>query len=323
MNAFEYAKPTSVKEALDLLGAQWGESEILAGGTDLLALMKDNVAAPKRLVDIKGIRELAGVQASGGALRIGATATIQELLESRETPRYRALFQAVEGVTSPQVRARGTAGGDLTQRPRCWWFRLGYGLLAMRDGKSLVPGGDNRYHAIFGNEGPAYFVNPSSLAPALIALNAEVTIQGKTGPRKVKVADFFVSPKSPADRENILKPNELITEIRVPQAPSTTATYEVRQKTQLDWPLATASVALTMSGNSVRSARIVLGHVAPTPWRSEAAEAALAGKPVNEQTATAAAEAAVNAAKPLSKNGYKIQLAKTAVKRAILAAAKV
>ena len=323
MNAFEYAKPTTIKEAVDLLGTQWGESEVLAGGTDILALMKDYVVTPKRLVDVKGIKELSGVQFAGGALRLGAAATLQDIVENRDAAsKFRALRQAAEGVPSPQVRNRGTVGGDLAQRPRCWWFRLGYGVLAMRDGQSLVPGGDNRYHAILGNDGPAYFVNPSSMAPALIAMDAELTIQGKSGSRKVKVADFFVTPKSNNERESVLKPNELITEIRVPNVPATNATYEVRQKMHLDWPLAAASVVLTMSGDTVRSAKIVLGHVAPVPWRAQAAEAALAGKKVTEDTANAAAEAAVRAAKPLSKNGYKVQLAKVAVKRAILAAAK-
>jgi len=319
---FEYTNPATLKEAVDLLGAQWGETEILAGGTDLLALMKDFIVTPKRLIDVKGVRELSGIQTTGG-LRLGATSTLEDVVRnSAIASRYKAIHQAAAGVPSPQIRNRGTVGGDLTQRPRCWYFRLGYGLLGQKDGKSLIPAGDNRYHAIFGNEGPAYFVNPSSLAPALIAMNAEVTIQGPKGRRRVRASEFFVTPKSNTGRENILAPNEILTDITVPaNVPVTSATYEIRQKLHLDWPLAAASAVLTMNNDTVRSARIVLGHVAPIPWRAPAAEAAIAGKTVTDQTAEAAGEAAVRGATPLSRNAYKIQLAKVAVKRAILAAA--
>jgi xanthine dehydrogenase YagS FAD-binding subunit len=218
----------------------------------------------------------------------------------------------------------GTVGGDLCQRPRCWYYRAGFGLLA-RDvsGEPLVPSGDNRYHAILGNSGPAYFVNPSSLAPALIAYGATVRIRGPKGGREVAVEKFFVAPRSDSAREYDLKPGEIVTEIVVPSsAGAKSATYEVRQKEALDWPLAAASVALKMSGGKVTSARIVLGHVAPTPWRSTAAEAALTGKAVNEDIAKAAGEAAVSGAKSLGRNAYKIQLARVAVKRAILEAAR-
>jgi xanthine dehydrogenase YagS FAD-binding subunit len=237
---------------------------------------------------------------------------------------FSALIQAAEGVTSPQIRSMGTVGGDLCQRPRCWYYRAGFGLLAKDpQGTMLVPSGDNRYHAILGNAGPAYFVNPSSLAPALIAMNAKVRIFGSKGQREVELEKFFVAPKSDSDREYAVQPGEFITEIIVPSlAGAKSATYEVRQREALDWPLATASVVLTMSGTSVKAARVVLGHVAPTPWRSPEAEKALIGKAINETTAEAAGKAAVEQAKSLGKNGYKIQLAKVAVKRAILAAAK-
>lgn len=322
MKNFEYAKPATLKDAIGLLGASFNDTAVLAGGTDLLALMKDLVVSPARVVDLKGIKELSGMGAGAGGFRIGALTTMDELARSKDvSSKYRALWQAADGIGSPQVRNRSTAGGNLTQRPRCWYFRLGYGLLGQKDGKSLVAAGDNRYHAIFGNAGPAYFVCASSLAPALIAMDATITVQGKAGPRKVKAADFFVTPKTAADRENVMQPAEILTEILIPTVPATSATYEVRQKMQLDWPLATAAVVLDLAGGTVKSARIVMGHVAPTPWRAQAAEAALTGKRVTEETAAAAAEAAVKGATPLSRNGYKVQLAKVAVKRAILAAA--
>jgi xanthine dehydrogenase YagS FAD-binding subunit len=191
----------------------------------------------------------------------------------------------------------------------------------MKDGKSLVMNGENQYHAIFGG-GPAYFVSPSSLGPALVALGAKVTLVSKTGKRSVEVAKFFVAPQSEESREIALMPNEILTEILIPAARGVkNTTYEVRHKDALDWPLATASVALTMKGSSIGSAKIVLGHVAPTPWEASAAEQALAGKSLDDSAIQAAADAAVADAKPLSNNGYKVQLTKVAVKRALLEAA--
>jgi xanthine dehydrogenase YagS FAD-binding subunit len=324
MRGFEYANPTTKEQAVALLGGSWADAEVLAGGTDLLSLMKDDVVHPKRLVNIKDIAELRGIKASKSGLRIGATVTIQELLDNAQVKRdYPALTDAAEGITSPQIRSVGTVGGDLCQRPRCWYYRAGFGLLAKdATGEPLVPSGDNRYHAILGNTGPAYFVNPSSLAPALIAYGAAIRIHGSKGGREVPAEKFFVAPDSEGAREYDLKPGEIVTEIVLPAAGGKSATYEVRQKEALDWPLAAASVALKISGGKVTSARVVLGHVAPTPWRSTAAEEALTGKTISEDVAKAAGEAAVTGAKSLGRNAYKIQLARVAVKRAILEAAK-
>jgi xanthine dehydrogenase YagS FAD-binding subunit len=322
MNSFEYANPKTVKEAVALLGTKWGESEVLAGGTDLINLMKDNLYAPTRLVNVKNIKELGGISKTAQGLRIGATVTIDELARSTAVRAgYKALADAAAGITSPQIRHMGTVAGDLCQRPHCWYYRQGFGLLAMKDGKSLVTAGENRYHAIF-SEGPAYFVSASSLGPALIALGARVKVASAKGPREIPAAKFFVVPKDDASREIALQPNEIITEIIVPAAAVRSATYEVRQREALDWPLATASVALTMSGNTVSSASIVLGHVAPTPWEATQAAGALKGKSISEATAEEAGKAAVAGAKPLSQNAYKVTLAKVAVKRALLDAVK-
>ncbi len=326
MRAFEYASPTTKEQAVALLGSPWGETEILAGGMDLLSLMKDYLTEPKRLVNIKEIKELEGLKyAPSAGLRIGALVTLQELMEN-ETVRkqYSALAQAAEGVTSPQIRNLGTVGGDLCQRPRCWYFRTGFGLLAQdASGKSLVLEGENKYHAILGNSGPAYFVNPSSLAPALIILGAKVRVFGSKGSRDVPAGQFFVTPKTNQEREYVLKPTEIVTEILVPPTAGTrNAIYEVRQKEALDWPLAAAAVSLKMTGKKVTSARVVLGHVAPVPWPSPDAEKFLAGKTISEQVAQDAGTAAVTGARRLSQNGYKIQLARVAVKRAILRAAE-
>jgi xanthine dehydrogenase YagS FAD-binding subunit len=185
-----------------------------------------------------------------------------------------------------------------------------------------VPSGDNRYHAILGNSGPAYFVSPSTLGTLFSALGGTVRIFGPKGKRDVPVEKFFVIPQSENQREHDLGSNEIVTEILLPAlAGAKAATYEVRQKDAMDWPLALASVALTLNGNKVRSARVVMGYVAPVPWRSKEAEDALVGKTITEETAKAAGEAAVSGAKSLGRNGYKIQLARVAVKRAVLAAA--
>jgi len=325
MQAFEYAQPTTKDEAVRLLAGANGSAVALAGGTDLLSLMKDHIVAPKRVVSLKQVRDLRGIEfkpASG--LRLGAMATFEELLDNRDVRKhYPALSQAAEGVASPQVRSMGTVGGDLCQRPRCWYYRSGFGLLATYNGKPLVPDGDNRYHAILGNSGPAYFVSPSSLGPILVALGAKLHLHGPDGNRELAVEKFFVTPGSDQETEHALQPNEIVTEILVP-APggAKMAVYEVRQKEALDWPLAAAAVVLSMDGSTVKTARVVLGHVAPVPWPAPEAEQYLAGKPLEEEVAAEAGKAALSKATPLSKNAYKVQLARVAVKRALLRAAK-
>ena len=321
MQPFEYASPATLQEALGLLGSKWGETDVLAGGTDQVSLMKEYLHTPKRVVNIKLIKELHGIHHGPQGLRIGATTTFDEVATDKALrAEYPSLVSAVLGITSPQIRNMGTVGGDLCQRPRCWYFRGGYGLLGMKDGQSLIPNGENRYHAIFGG-GPAYFVSPSSLGPALVALGAKVKLQSASGSRTVDVEKFFVAPQNDQSREIALMPNEILTEIVIPPGRGMkNATYEVREKDALDWPLATASVALSMNGGTVGTARIVLGHVAPTPWVASQAQQALVGKALSQDVIEQAAQAAVADAKPLSQNTYKVQLAKVAVKRALLEA---
>src|SRR5438128_8935739 len=308
MQPFEYANPTTVQEAVGLLGARWGEADVLAGGTDLISLMKEYLVTPKRVVNIKNIQELGGIQDSKTGLRIGAIVTIDELLENADVRKnFPALTAAARGVASPQIRNMGTVGGDLCQRPRCWYFRGGHGLLGKdKNGQSLIPNGENKYHAILGNSGPAYFVSASSLGPALIALGAKIKLVSAKGTREVAADKFFVTPKDDTSREIAMMPNELLTEINIPTG-AKNATYEVRQKEALDWPLASAAVALRMKGSSVASARIVLGAVAPTPWAATQADQVLAGKAITADVAEEAAKAALSNATPLSQNAYKVQ----------------
>jgi xanthine dehydrogenase YagS FAD-binding subunit len=325
MQAFEYTSPTTLQAAVHLLADVKGEAAVLAGGTDLLSLMKDGIVNPARVVDLQKLKELKQIEfKSGSGLRLGALVTLDELIENGMVRQhYPALVQAAQGIYSPQGRSVGTVGGNLCQRPRCWYYRAGYGLLATYQGKPLVPDGDNRYHAILGNSGPAYFVSPSSLGPALLALGAKIWLHGPEGARELEIDKFFVTPASESESEHALKPHEIVTEIVVPAAHGVKmAVYEVRQKEALDWPLAFAAVALSLNGDAVRSARVVLGHVAPVPWPSPEAEQALVGKTFVNELADEAGKAAVSKATPLSKNAYKVQLARVAVKRALLRAVK-
>jgi xanthine dehydrogenase YagS FAD-binding subunit len=323
MRPFEYVTPETSKEAIGLLGKSWGPTEILAGGTDLLALMKDDVVTPKRLVNIKGLKDLQGVNASPQGLRVGALTTLGELADDANLKKdYPAVTEAVIEAASPQIRNMATIGGNLCQRPRCWYFRSGLGLTPKDEaGKDIVGAGDNRYHAILGNEGTVKFVSPSTLAPILIAHRAKLTLEGPRGKRELPLEKFFVTPKIASDREHDLGPNEIVTELILPASAGWSAAhYEIRQKAAFDWPLAVAAVSLKLSGKNVQAARVVLGYVAPTPWLSPAAEKVLTGQAISEDVAEKAASAALATAKPLSQNAYKVQLARVALKRAILKA---
>jgi xanthine dehydrogenase YagS FAD-binding subunit len=324
MRAFEYVSPKTQPQALSLLGKSWGETEILAGGTDLLALMKDEVVTPKRLVNIKQLPGMHAVTNQKDGVSLGALATLDQLAEAPELKRnYSALAEAVNEAASPQIRNMATLGGNLCQRPRCWYFRRGLGLIPKDEsGKDLVEIGDNRYHAILANDGPAKFVSPSTIVPVLIAYGAKIQLAGPRGKRALPLEKFYVVPKSAEEREHDLLPNEIITGVSIPSPRGLkVAHYELRQKAAFDWPLALSAVALKMNGSNVGSARVVMGYVAPVPWISSEAEQVLAGKPVSEEQAKAAADAALKTARPLSHNGYKVQLARVALKRAIMKAA--
>jgi xanthine dehydrogenase YagS FAD-binding subunit len=324
MRPFEYVSPNSRSQAIGLLGATWGNTEVLAGGTDLLALMKDDVVAPKRLVNIKDVADLRGISFGAQGLRIGALTNLGELADDENVKRnYPALSEALLEAASPQIRNMATIGGNLCQRPRCWYFRNGLGLLPKdENGKELVATGENRYHAILGNQGPAKFVSPSTVVPILIAYGAKIHLEGPKGKRELPLEKFFVIPKTENEREHDLRPNEIVTELVIPPAPDLKAAhYEIRQKEAFDWPLAVAAVTLKLQGSNVQSSRIVLGYVAPVPWPSTEAQQVISGKPVSKETAQKAADAALAKASPLSHNAYKVKLAKVAVARAILKAA--
>lgn len=321
MKSFAYVNAATEREAVAALGRERGKYLPLAGGTDLLALMKDYIATPERLVNVKNLDKRI-VRTPNGGLKIGSAVTIDDLSTNADVRHlYPALATAAEAVGTSQIRAAGTVGGNLNQRPRCWYFRNEeFDCLKKGGSRCFARDGENQYHAIFG-DGPCHITHPSSLAVPAVALGATFRIFGPAGEREVAAADYYVMPVHNIFGETVLQPNELLTHVTLPPPGNArTATYEVRFKQSHDWPLASATVVLDTTGTTVRAARVVLGAVAPIPWRSLAAEAELAGKTITEQIAMAAADAAVDAAQPMTQNGYKVRIARTAVKRAIITA---
>jgi xanthine dehydrogenase YagS FAD-binding subunit len=323
MKNFSYASPRTEAEVLSVLSATPGETELIAGGTDLVHLLQHMIVTPDRVVNLLDVPTLRDVeQLDEGVVSIGAAVTLDVLLAHPYLNPYPAIGQAIEGIASMQLQCQGTIGGEVLQRPQCWFFRDGRGLLA--SGGRMAAEGDNRFHAILGNQGAAKFVSASRIAPALIALGATARVIGpeEADEKFVPLAELFRTPRHEGERENTLLPNQLLTHILLPPADGVaSATYEVRHGAGPDYPLGAAAAALRIEGGVVREATIVLGHVAPTPWISREAAEVLRGWTVDERLADAAGTAAVAQATPLSNNGYKVQIAKTAVKRAILRAA--
>jgi xanthine dehydrogenase YagS FAD-binding subunit len=324
VKAFAYVNPANEKEAVASLKAD-GLALPIAGGMDLVARMKDFVTVPIRVVNVKNALDTTIATAADGGLKIGAAVKIVDLAEHAQVARlYPSIVAAAGEVGTPQIRNAGTVGGNVNQRPRCWYYRNEEFVCYKKGGnRCFSPAGENQYHAIFGNNGPSHIVHASSLAVPFVAYGARFRIVGPSGEREVPAADFFTMPTlRNVQKENILADDELLTHVILPPPGNVKhGHYEVRYKQSHDWPLAFATVVLATQGNTISSARVVLGAVAPVPWRSEDAEKALVGQPLNEQTAIVAGEAAVKAAQPLSRNGYKVQITKTAVKRAVMRAA--
>ena len=284
--------------------------------------MKDYVTQPDRIVNVKVALESTVTPLNGG-LRIGAAMRMVDVAEHADIARmYPAFSAAAIEVGTPQIRNQATVGGNLNQRPRCWYYRNEEFVCFKKGGNQCFsPAGENQFHAILGG-GPSYIVHPSSLAVPSVAYGATFRLAGPKGERIIAAADYFTLPRQSLRMENVLAPDELLTHVILP-APGAVKSghYEVRYKASHDWPIAFATVLLTMNGATVQSARVVMGAVAPIPWRSPAAEQALAGKTITEETAAAAADAALKDARPLSQNAYKVDVAMVAVKRAILRAA--
>jgi xanthine dehydrogenase YagS FAD-binding subunit len=334
MRSFEYARPETEVEALELLSEHGGNTAVLAGGTDLMNLLKRDVIQPARVVDIKDVSAWRGIKPHDGGTLIGANTTLDEINEHAIAADYRSLIDVIDGICAIQITANGTLAGDLCQLPHCWYFRNGYGLLAMKDGESLVATGDNRYHAILGNSGPAKFVSASRFAPPAIAWDAKVRIvtrgegRGTSGEEGLSLKEewlpleyFFLTPKTNNQGVTVLKPGQLITHLWLPAASDTrSATYEVLELNGLDQPQASAACCLGLDGGIVRHAKIVLGHVAPTPWIAHEAAKWLVGQQLTSDIAETAGRMALAKATPLSHNDYKVQMAQTAIKRVLLKA---
>jgi xanthine dehydrogenase YagS FAD-binding subunit len=323
MNRFAFVDCTTVEQALGQLG---DGATVKAGGIDLLDLMKDGIVSPPKLVNIRNVESLRGITASDDGLHLGPLSTLSEMAEHPEIRKnYTALADAAGHAATPQVRNMATLGGNLMQRPRCWYFRSSDFDCKKKSGASdecHAHDGENQYHAIMNNETCA-MVHPSSTAVPLLAMNAQVEVTSKRGKRTVAMSDFYVTPEKSLRNETAVQPGELITGIFVPAPePGTRSAYQkYGEKESFDWPLADAGVVLVMEGARCRRASIVLGVAGPTPIRSTAAEGVLSGKMIDEAVARAAASAAMQGATPLSQNGFKVQLFQTAIYRTVLLAA--
>jgi xanthine dehydrogenase YagS FAD-binding subunit len=305
---FDYARPKSLTEAFKHLSSEG--AKVQAGGTDLLGCLRDRVLEASRLVSLNNIKELRGIAETGNGLRIGALTTITEIATSSVLQqRYPVLAQAAVEVASPQLRNQGTIGGNLCQKPRCWYYRGEFHCLRKGGQTCFAVTGENEYHCILGGDG-CYIVHPSDMAPALIALDAKVRIARSSGTRTISLEEFFVSPGKDPKKETIVESGEIITEILLPAPPKGmhSSYRKVRARRSWDFALASVALALTLSDKQVASARIVLGGAAPVPWRCKEAEAVIIGKQLDAATIAKAAEAAMSKAQPLDQNKYKLPL---------------
>ena len=323
MNNFAFVDCKTVDEALGEINSG---AAFKAGGIDLLDLMKDGIISPAKLVNIRNVSSLRGITVTREGLHLGPLSTLSEIAVHPEIQRtYAALADAAGHAATPQVRNMATLGGNLMQRPRCWYFRSSDFDCKKKGGTSNechAHDGENQYHAVM-NNGTCAMVHPSSTAVPLLGMNAQVELTSKRGKRMVAMSEFYVAPEKSLVNETVVQPGELITSVFVPTPePGTRSAYQkYGEKESFDWPIADAGVVLVMDGNRCRKAAIVMGVAAPTPLRSAAAEALLNGKVIDETVARAAAKAAMQGSTPLSQNGYKTQLFQTAIYRTILLAA--
>jgi xanthine dehydrogenase YagS FAD-binding subunit len=318
LRTFAYVRPGSVSEALKQLEERG--ARIHAGGTDLLGCLRDGVFDAKKVVSLRKIDELRGItEAPDGELRIGALTTVAEVAAHPVIAgKFAALSQAASLVASPQLRNQGTLGGNLCQRPRCWYFRGDYACTRKGGEMCYAVGGENQYHCIFGG-GSCVIVHPSDTAPALIALDAKVRLIGPKGARVVPLEQFYVLPEKDATRETVLEPGEMVLGVLVPAAPAgqRSGYRKVRARGSWDFAMAGLAHAVTLKAGKIADARLVLSGVAPTPWRLQAVEKLLIGQRPDAKIIARAADAAVVGAKPLEHNGYKVPLVRGLVEEVL------
>lgn len=307
---FSYVRPDKIDQAVKYLDTE--RAALHAGGTDLLGCLRERIMDSNMLVSLSGLQNIGGIKESAdGGLRIGALATIAEVSQNRLVrAKYPGLAQAAGEVASPQLRNQGTIGGNLCQKPRCWYYRGEFHCLRKGGDRCYAIKGENQFHAIFGHDNICAIIHPSDTAPVLAALMAGVTVVGPTGNRTIAVADLHVPPSKDVEAETVLRRGEIITHITIP-APSRnlyTSYRKIRARRSWDFALVGAALALVMEGDLVKSANIVLSGAAPVPWRSRAAEEVLNGASFSGTTISRAAEAAVAGATPLSGNKYKVDM---------------
>jgi xanthine dehydrogenase YagS FAD-binding subunit len=326
---FDHLEPGSIAEAVSALTEHGMRAQVLAGGTDLLGLMKDRITGPgmplpEVLVNVKRLPELAGItEAADGGLRIGAAVTLTDLERDRRVAeRFPALAQAAASVATQQIRAMGTVGGNLCQRPWCWYFRHPQFPCLKRGGRQCfaLPGSNRTYFSVLGL-GVCVMSHPSDLAPALMALDARLTIAGPAGIRVVPIDRFFRGPRSLT--ETVVERSEILVSVDVPAAPAGASSLFLKHRVRGTWDFALSEVAVSATPGAGRwdAVRIALGGVAPFPYRATAAEAVLTGQPPTESRVREASEAALSRARPLTQNGYKIDLTRALVTRALMALA--
>jgi xanthine dehydrogenase YagS FAD-binding subunit len=325
MKSFENIDAKSVSQAVALLqkfNQEKKSTVVVAGGSEILQLMKDRVVTPDYVVNLKSIPGLNAIKEERGGFRIGALTTLSEI-EEHPAVREKLLIlsEAAGAAASPQIRNSGTIGGNICQRPFCWYFRsANFNCLRKGGAVCYAVTGDGRFHAILGG-GPSYIAHPSDTAPALVALDAQIKIVGTAGERVIPIEKFFVLPSVDFKRENILKSGEIVTEIFVPYPKSGSKGYYHKVRERQAWDHAIVSVATVVQSRDgiAQQARVVLGGVAPTPWRAPKAEEFLRGKSIDESAAQKAGEIALEGAKPLKDNVYKVGMAKSLIQRALLA----
>jgi len=305
---FSYVKVSSVKEALEHLSS--ATARVHAGGIDLLGCLQNGVLKAEKLVSLSGLNELRFIREEARGVRLGALTPIAEIARHPLiTGRYRALSDAAALVASPQLRNQGTLGGNLCQKPRCWYYRGDFECLRKGGQICSAVSGDNRFHCILGGD-PCYMVHPSDTAAALVALEAEIRVAGPRGTKSISVEAFFVSPSKNVQNETVLQPEEIITEVFLPapSAGSRSSYRKVRARSSWDFALAGVAIVMQTNAGAVEKCRVVLSGAAPIPWRAKEAEQALIGKPLAGDVIAQAAEIAVRNAHPLDHNAYKVPM---------------
>jgi len=306
---FAYVRPKSLKEAFKHLSSK--DARVSAGGTDLLGCLRDDVFGADKVVSIGGLDSLRGIaQTRDGGLRIGALVTLSEVGSNKTiSEKYPALAQSALEVASPQLRNQGTLGGNICQKPRCWYYRGEFHCMRKGGDTCFAFNGQSQFHCIFGGD-LCYIVHPSDTASALVALDAMARIAGPGGARMIPLGKFHVPPRENPQKETVLKPNEILTEVLLPPpGKGQRSSYrKVRARRSWDFALAGLALVLQFDGNLIKKARVVLSGAAPVPWRCKDAEEAMTGKHLDSDTVSRAADAVVRNAQPLKHNAYKIPL---------------